>query len=1048
MRNLALALRPSAKLLPLLLFISLLAAAPAAQGFGIQNDDNGFRGSVFSSESEDETHAFSVDGTGIYDLAGGHPYKGITDFILTGTTEDNVDNLRVDIPPGLVPNPNRFDKCSEVALTGTACPVGAQIGTENLTISLDGTLVNLVLPLYNVEPRPGDVARFGFNPADAAQVPGIGLLASALGALNPVYIVGGVRDSAAEANPPGSAPYLFAADYGLFFTISDIPEAQAVIRSKLTFWGMPGDDAHDGQRHQSCAAVPSLPIPLDLCGATVQPGAPSDQIPFLTNPTRCTGAKLTARLIVNSHDGQTANRIDQTPTLPNEQGVPSDGAQHCEDVPFAPSPLALASDVTLPDTPSGPGVSLRIPQPGLADRDILATSHVKDASVTLPPGMTLNPSVANGLVACTDGQLAANAGIPGGDACPAGSDIGDTSVTSSLLPDDLTGNAYVGQPVAGDKYRLFVTLEGREVSVRLKGSVKPDQGTGQLTATFPNNPELPFEDLTVDFRGGARAPLATPLECGPKLASALLSPWSGTAPKTVSSNTLNIAGNGCPAGFSPTFGVASANGQAGALAPLTVSLDRPDRNQFLSRVRIATPPGLAGMISKVDQCADAQAATGSCPAASRIGTATTTAGAGSEPFGLSGPVYLTEGYKGGQFGMVVVIRAIAGPYDLGTVVVRQSIFVDPEDAHLTVVSDPFPTILDGVPIRLRNVDVALDKPGFVYNPTSCGPKPVGATIYPVTGTAVDRAASLSFTGCERLGFTPAMSMQFVGPRQTRFEGHPELRTKVLAPRGQANIGKVRVVLPKAIALDPKNSQKVCTIAGAAKADCPETTRIGYAKAISPALNEPLAGPVYFVQGIRTDPTTGAQIRTLPSLLAKLRGEIAINLRGTTAVEGGRLVSTFDRVPDAPVSDFNLNLKGGKKGPLVVSARRGICDRKQVTNTLFTGQNAKTAAQNVNIRKPCRRPMIVLRRIKASTNRLVVRGTIRPKATKPLRVSLRCGKTRITRTAKRRKGKWSTTIVRKGACNTARKAKLKVSYPGGGDFRIAVRKRSIKLPAGS
>jgi hypothetical protein len=1084
--------------------LGLMVGAPAAQAqFGIvRNADpfaDGWIAQSFADDARLTTDAYSNTGgdkhdpypvagtgTGVYELAGGHPYIGVTDFTMRRDdpngppTGGNPLTVRVDIPRGLVPNPGGHTRCTDTQLSTASCPLSSQIGTQQMVVYIEDLAplvgdITLKVPLYNLTPlnNPADTpreevpARFGFNPAEVGEaiLPGDAILLAplleALAGLHPVHIVGGVRDEPSTFGPN---------DFGLFFTIDHLPEydpddgaSPGVVRSNLTFWGLPGDQtAHNGEYGQSCATFEMLLPPA--CNVAPPVGDPPDpDVPFLTTPTHCTGTSLSTRLSLWSHSVPplTDTILEPTPTVVDvEDGIAKQGAQGCdENVPFD-GDLAVDPQVTTPDSPSGASVSILIPQPGLSDKDLFATSHVKDVSVTMPPGMTLNPSAANGLQACTDAQLAADPGQPGGETCPDASRVGTVSAESPLLPaadengagttDVLTGSAYVGQPVAGNKYRLFVTLEGRRISIRLKGSVKPNPSTGQLTATFANNPQLPFEDLTVDLRDGPRAPLATPLDCGPKVASAILSPWSGTPAIPAASAPFSIAGAGCPPGFAPTFGAATNSTQAGALTPFRATLARGDRNQFLSRARVVTPPGLAGMVSKATQCESAQATTGACPASSRIGTAITRAGSGSEPFQLSGPVYLTEGYKGGQFGMVVVIRAVAGPYDLGTVVVRQSIFVDPEDAHLTVVSDPFPTILDGVPIRLRLAEVRLDKPGFTYNPTSCGVKQVRSTLYPVQGTAVDRVANLNFTNCERLDFAPRMAMQLVGPRQTRFEGHPSLRTTVTARSGHANIGRVRVALPKALALDPDNSQKVCSVADAAKAQCPESTRIGFGKAISPALNRPLAGPAYFVQGIRTDPTTGAQIRTLPSLLVKLRGEIAINLRGTTDVEGNNLVSVFDRVPDAPVSDFRLNLRGGKRGPLVISARRGICDRRQITNTQYTGHNGKAAAQRVNMRKPCRRPLVVFRKIQPSTSVLVVRGTIRPKATKRLRVSLRCGKTRIAKTANRpRRGRWATRIKRKGACATSRKAKLRVSYPGGGDFRIAIRKRNVKLPpAGS
>jgi len=1039
-----------------ILALAGVLAPAAAHGFGIEPGDGGFRGSVFSSgagsdifapDGEDETRAFTVDGVGIYDQAGGHPFKGITDFVLTGTIEDNVENLRVDIPPGLVPNPNAFAKCSEAALEASTCPVAAQIGTEELRVSVSGITLELRVPLYNVEPRPSDVARFGFNPADAAAVPGIGALAAALDALHPVHIVGGVRDSAAEANPPGSDPLPMPADHGLFFTISDIPASLALLRSKLTFWGAPGAAEHDAQRRQSCVLAAILPI--QLCGLALPAGGPDPSLPFLTNPTSCTGQKLTARLIVNSHAGATANRIDQTPTLPNADGIPSEGAQRCDLVPFA-AEIDVDPGVGGPDAPAGPRVTLTVPQPGLADQGTLTTAHVRNVSVTLPPGMTINPSAANGLAACTDAQLATNAGVPGGDACPAASDVGDATVSSPLLPDALTGDAHVGQPLPGDRYRLFVTLEGRGVSIRLVGSVRPDPVTGQLTAHFVDNPELPFGELAVDFDDGPRAVLATPPDCGAKVASANLAPWSGNAAATPASAPFEISGAGCPPGFEPAFGAATADGSGGAFAPLTVAFGRGDRNQFLSGVRVDTPPGLAARIRGVEKCSDAAANAGTCPAATRIGTATTAAGAGPEPYRLSGPVYFTEGHRGAPFGMVAVIRAVAGPFDLGTVVVRQAIYVDPEDASLTVVSDPLPQILEGVPIRLREVAVTLDRPRFVYNPTSCGDKGVGGRLTSAAGATVDRAATLAIAGCDRLGFAPKMRMALLGPRQMAPSRHPGLRVTLTQPDGQANISGAVVKLPRSLALDPANAQAVCGFEAGLRAVCPKASRIGTAVAHSPALNRQLRGPVYFVQGIRIDPTTGARIRTLPSLLAKLGGEIRLNLRGVTDVEGGRLVSTFGAIPDAPVSRFVMRLKGGRGGVLAATGRPRICGRRQVSANRLAGHNGKVAPQRrVGMVKPCRRPALKLRRLRATGKRLVVRGAIARKATGRIAVTARCGKARSTRRAKRpRKGRWAVAMRLPRACAAARRTKVRIAYSGGGAYRARVLNRQVTLRGGS
>jgi hypothetical protein len=954
---------------------AMAVIAPAADAQIAITD---WRAQVYDSNAV--TEAEEVDAN-VFTQAGGHPYIGVTDFSLGGTTsEDNVATIRVDVPPGLVPNPAIYPTCTLAQLQlGNSCPTNSQIGTQQISIvaALPGVgsiPVTIKVPLYNIEIEADQVSRFGFNPADAATVPGLGPVLSLLG-LHEVEIIGGVRDALADANPVGAGANQLPADNGLFFRIDVSPTTPRVTRAKLTFWGTPGDPGHAAEVGESCITAPVLPVVPGLlpggfpggevCAPDPTPGpAPDPDLPFLANPTACTGTKLSTRLIVTSESGASATDVDQTPTIDGQEG-----AQGCELVPFA-ADFALLPDTVQPDAPTGPAVRLNVPQEGLNDTDVLTTSHVRAITVTMPPGMTINPSVANGLEACTDAQFAVNAGVPGGDACPDASQIGTVSVETPLLPPlpgepaggpDQVGNAYVGQPLAGDMYRLFVTIEGRGNSIRLKGSVRPDPNTGQITASFPDNPQLPFGELTVDFRDGPRAPLATPNLCGPVAGAAQLAPWSGTAPVNAQSDPFDIAGAGCPIDFRTTLVASTASTASGAFTPFTLGIGRGDRNQFLSGVRVDTPPGLAARIKGVTKCSNAAANTGACPAASRIGTVSTAAGAGPDPYTLSGPVYFTEGYKGAPFGMVAVIRAIAGPYDLGTVVVRQSIWVNPDDASLAVTSDPLPQILEGVPIRLRSISVTLDMRDFTYNPTSCGAKEVGGRMHSIQGIVSDRNTSLAFDGCERLGFAPKLKMRLTGARQLTRGKHPGLRATVTQPARQANIATARVVLPKSLALDPENAQAVCGFEAGLRAKCPRKTRIGKAIARSPVLNKALRGPVYFVQGIRVDPTTGARIRTLPTLLAKLNGEIRINVRASTDVTRGKLVSTFENVPDAPVRRFDLRLKGGKGGILAATGRPAICGRRQVAVNKTIGHNGKRAAQKrVKLGKPCKK----FRRIQA------------------------------------------------------------------------------------
>jgi hypothetical protein len=409
-------------------FATLVMAPGAAAQFRITD----WRAQVYES-------AVEVDDN-VFDQAGGHPFIGVTDFTLAG---GNARNVRVDVPQGLVPNPELTPRCSMAQLEAAACPTNSQIGTEELTINLLGLPATVKVPLYNMEIEDDQVSRFAFSPTEAAGVGGLlGPVLEALG-LHPVEIIGGVRDSAAEANSPGSGDHQFSADLGLYFTISDTPATPSITRSKLTFWGIPGAPLHAGELGESCINA--------LCVSRQPVGGPPDSdLPFLTNPTECAGVPTRTRLIVESHSGAFDSDLELTPTIDGK-----DGPQHCEDVPFAPR-LEVVPGVSLPDSPAGPELTLGVPQDGLEDAGTLTTAHVKGVSVTLPPGMTINPSAANGLEACTDAQFEAGPGVPGGDECPEASRIGSVEVSTPLLPPlpgqsdpavDMAGAAFVGQPL-------------------------------------------------------------------------------------------------------------------------------------------------------------------------------------------------------------------------------------------------------------------------------------------------------------------------------------------------------------------------------------------------------------------------------------------------------------------------------------------------------------------------------------------------------------------------------------------------------------------------
>ena len=694
-----------------------------------------------------------------------------------------------------------------------------------------------------------------------------------------------------DVRSPGST-HCDSSSCQLVGTLSSASTLLTLEGSSLTLWGVPGDPSHDAQRCGENLASPN-------CQASSVSKAP-----FLTNPTNCSAAG-TASVTATPYQGQ-----------PDTVTIPVSPPTGCDQLSMSPR-LSAAPDTSQANTPAGYDIDLSVPQN--QQPYSLATPTVQNVSVTLPAGTALSPAVANGLAGCTDAQFAA-------DSCPDASKVGTVAITTPVLPDQLTGSVYIGAPIPGQMYRLFLAAAGDNVNVHLSGQVTPNPTTGQLTTVFSQNPQLPFSDLDLKLFGGPLAALANPETCGTFTATSDILSWSGA--DATPSSSFNIAG--CTGAFAPTFAAGTTNPSAGAFSPFTLTFSRSDTDRELSSITATLPPGLFAKIAGVPLCSNAAANVGTCGAASRVGTATVGSGAGSHPLFLSGPVYLTGPYNGGAYGLATVIPAIAGPYNLGTVVVRQSLRIDPNDAHVTAVSDPFPTILDGVPLRIKTVNLTLDRRNFIVNPTSCAASTIRSTITSVGGAVATESSRFQVGGCLGLPFAPSLGISLTGKGQTTSGKHPTLTATLRAPSsGQANLQSAKVTLPLSLALDPKNSQVVCSVAAAKALSCPAKTVVGKAIAVSPLLPHSLSGKVFLVQGIRTN-AQGQQIKTLPSLLIPLKGDVQLILHAKTSVDGaGRLISTFSGIPDAAVSNFKLTINGGGKGILVVTGRgESICKSAQ------------------------------------------------------------------------------------------------------------------------
>lgn len=844
--------------------------------------------------------------------AGAHPYQVTTSFVVAThddgaghiMPDENPRNLGVDLPAGMVGNPTAVPQCSEEQLEkpGVSCPANTQVGYVRLRAPSTG-LLPFTFPVYNMKPSPGVPAEFGFWALNVA-----------------VHLQASVRSGS---------------DYGVTVTVKDLPESFPWTETAVTFWGVPSDPSHDTMRG-SCLGF------FGPLGGTCP--SQGDRVPFLTNPPSCSGANTaTARVDSWQTSGTFATAQASNLDVANRPA----GITGCDRLPFAPT-ITAQPGLRSAASPSGLSVRLHVPQTG--NPDGLDSATLDRAVVTLPAGVAVSPSSADGLGACAPAQIRLNDGTM--PACPDSAKIGTVRIDTPLLSDPLTGSIYLAQQNVNpfnSLLAIYVVASADGVVVKLAGHVEPDPVTGQLKTTFDHNPQLPFSDFQLTFKDGPRAALSNPEACGNYTTVAQLTPH-GDGPTVTSTDTFTIDSN-CARGFTPSFDAGTVNAAGGKSTSFTMTLGRQDTDQDLAGVAITMPPGLLGDISKVPLCPDAAASAGTSGAGSQVGTTNVASGPGANPFHLGGGVFLTGPYKGAPFGLSIVVPAVAGPFNLGLVVVRAAISVDPKTAALTVVSDPLPTILQGIPLQLRQVNVTIDRPGFMFNPTNCAATKISGFVSSTSGAAVAVGSPYQASNCASLEYKPGLAMELSGKGQTTDGKHPAL-TAHLAPRmNDANSRKVTAKLPLALALDPDNANGLCEPEEAAVNKCPAKSIVGSAKAVS-ILHEPLSAPVYFVHGFRIDPKTKRKIATLPKLYIPLTGEgVRIDVNASSEVVDERLVTTFDDLPDAPIRSFDLKIDGGKHGILTVSGM-DICKDNQEADVELTGQNNREANLVVGMATPC------------------------------------------------------------------------------------------------
>lgn len=910
-----------------------------------------------------EQFAFEANGADGHadSQAGDHPYavtaamdlntmfiaeSGFSHYVASQEAKD----VSLELPLGLLARPLAATRCPEVDMDGgepdgtTACPSESIVGEVWLAAQGNPWAFG-PYPLYNIVPERGYPAEFAFSAAGFGQ---------------PLFMYASVL--------PGPAGYrLRVATPGVLRTVNFDLEGIAV-----TLFGDPS--AHNGGNGQAA---------------------------FVTNPTACSDEPLSARLAVSSWQGGSDSReavaFPQLTGCDLLQGVAA----------FDPA-VEVQPEKTQADTPSGYEVVLKLPQaPDVFGQP--ATPELRSASVTLPPGLSLSPSLTSGpdsLEGCTPAQIdllgteigeghVGGNGSPYDDGmthaspghCPAKSQVGDVELTTPLLEEPLRGHVFVATPNCGgagqaacteasaqngELFGVYLELAGQGVIVKLRGDIDADSSSGQLTVGFADAPQLPFERLRLHLYGGERAPLANPQTCGEASATTRIVPWSAPGSLVATPAVLPFQVTGCsvPMAFSPRFTAGAAQALAGASTSFSLLLARGDGEQDFGSASVMLPSGLVGLTENVSRCAEAQASQGACPESSRIGTAHVAAGAGSEPLWLEGPVYLTGPYEGSPFGLAVEVAAMAGPFDLGTEVVRARLDVEPRTAEVTVRIDPLHLVRYGIPLRLKTLAVTIDRPGFTLNPTHCDQQQVSGSVFGQLpdgshGSTVSVSAPFAVAGCRGLPFDPSFSVSTQA--STGKTDGASLDVKVHTPAGSANVREVHVTLPKQLPARLETLKLACVdkVFDVNPAACPAASAVGVATARTPILASQVIGPAYLVSH------GGAEF---PDLAIVLQAEgVELILQGKTFVRGSVTSSTFSTLPDAPVRSFELKLPEGPHSVLGAPGGK-LCLAGMAMPTTMRGQNGAPFQQDTKVSvSGCKPAIEVLRhRVRGAAATIVAR----------------------------------------------------------------------------
>jgi hypothetical protein len=865
--------------------------------------------------------------------AGSHPTQftinlGLSTKAVVDQQPRNVGTLRdleVDLPRGMVVNPNATPvRCAEAQLETASCPDASQVGIVDVS-QLQANVGTLPEGLYNMVPPANAPAELGFEASNVF-----------------VHTTGGVR--------PG--------DFHISSSTDNVLATVAITAARVQLWGDPSNPRYDGVRGQCGNGIAGT----KKCHVNTE-----QQTPFLTMPSACSSSLgIAARADSWEESGKF---VAAEPQLTDANGNPT-GVSGCDQLHFNPS-ISIEPDTSSADSPTGLNVELKLPQTD--SFNTFAQSTLKKAVVTLPEGMAVNPAAADGLASCSPAQIGlGNADKP---TCPDGSKVGSIEVETPLLEDPLDGSVYLAKQSDnpfGSLLALYLVIEGSGIVVKLPGKVSLDPVTGRLSTSFDENPELPFSAFRLHFKGGSRAALLTPPSCGTYQFESSFVPWSAADPaKPTEAETVRDVdpfridsgpgGGPCPSGaLQPHLNAGLQNPVAGSISPFLLRLWREDGTQRFGAVRISPPPGLAAYLKGIPYCPDSflasiptapgtgagQLASPTCFAASQVGNVSVGAGGGSSPFFVNtGRVFLVGPYKGAPLSLAIVTPAVAGPFDLGNVVVRAPAYVNPDTARITTQSDSLPTILDGVLIDVRDIRVNLDRPHFTFAPTNCSPMSVDGSVSGVGGGSAPVSDRFQVGACAALGFKPSVALRLKGAKKRG--GNPALTATVTYPEGAyANTAGATATLPHSEFIDQANIRTVCTRVQFAAHNCPPGSIYGYAKAITPILDQPLTGPVYMRSSSHELPDLVVALKGPPSLPVE-----AVLVGRVDSVHGG-IRNTFESTPDVPVSKFVLSLQGGRKSLLENSTN--ICRGTHRATVKLRAQNGKAYEVRPPLKANCGR----------------------------------------------------------------------------------------------